>query len=248
VGLIPGWGAVNSKRARELALAEGSIWSRVVTDPLTGRAIEATAATYKVPAGMALQVRTRDGVCRAPGCEIPAGAADLDHGIEWQPDGAGGPTAETNLTALHRGHHNLKTAGFWDSDQSTDGSLCWTTAAGRTMTTYPYVYDHPDFHPIAASPLETIYGTHLARLLNPDIPRPGHVSILDEMDWAQTAKHTTRATGATRATRATPKLPLHEWPHLLRLLPSSKVSSPHPRTSQKRPADLLTVSSGPPPF
>jgi len=254
VGLIPGWGAVNSEQARELALAAGSIWSRVVTDPLTGRAIEATAASYKVPAGMALQVRTRDGICRAPGCEIPAGATDLDHSIEWQPDGAGGPTAETNLSALHRGHHNLKTAGFWDSDQSADGSLRWTTAAGRTTTTYPYVYYHPDFYPIAASPLETICGTHLARVLNPDIPRPGHVSMFDEMDAAQTAKRATRATRgapaarATGAARAKPKLPLHEWPHLRRPLPSAKVSSPRPRTSERRPADLLAACSGPPPF
>ena len=38
-----------------------------MTDPLTGRAIEAAAATYRVPAGMAPQIRARDGVCRAPG-------------------------------------------------------------------------------------------------------------------------------------------------------------------------------------
>ncbi|HZY00886.1 MAG TPA: hypothetical protein VFE92_15570, partial [Dermatophilaceae bacterium] len=58
----------------------------------------------------------------------------------WQPDHSGGPTAETNLAALHRGHHNLKTAGFWDSDQSADGTLTWTTATGRKVTTHPYLY------------------------------------------------------------------------------------------------------------
>jgi hypothetical protein len=119
VGAIPGWGAISAQQARDLALAAGSIWKRVVTDPLTGRAIEATAGTYQVPPGMAEQVKARDGTCRAPGCEIPAGRADLDHCQEWEPGGAGGPTAETNLAALHRGHHNLKTAGFWDSDQGT---------------------------------------------------------------------------------------------------------------------------------
>jgi hypothetical protein len=135
VGAIPGWGAIGAQQARDLALAAGSIWKRVVTDPLTGRAIEATAGTYQVPAGMAEQVKARDGTCRAPGCEIPAGRADLDHCQEWRPDGTGGPTAETNLAALHRGHHNLKTAGLWDSDQSPDGTLRWTTATGRTVTT-----------------------------------------------------------------------------------------------------------------
>jgi hypothetical protein len=239
-GLIPGLGAINSQQARELALTAGSIWSRVVTDPLTGRAIEATAATYKVPSGMAVQVRVRDGVCRAPGCEIPAGATDLDHSAEWQSEGAGGPTSETNVVALHRGHHNLKTAGFWDSEQSADGSLRWTTAAGRTITTYPYRYEHPDYFPIASSTLETRLGTQLALVLNPDIRRLGHFSVFDEMDL----------TGApARSGPATEKLPPHLWPHLRRLLPAPASTGSTPRRSLKRQsADLVAATSGPPPF
>jgi hypothetical protein len=186
VGLIPGWGAVSAAQARELALAAGSIWERIVSDPLTGRAIEATAGTYKVPAGMAGQVRARDGVCRAPGCEIPTARCDLDHSIEWEPHDAGGPTGETNLAAVHRGHHNLKTAGYWDSDQCADGTLTWTTATGRTVSTYPYVYDHPDNLPVATSPLEAHLGRRLAPVANPDIPLPGHLSVFDELGWAQT--------------------------------------------------------------
>jgi hypothetical protein len=199
VGLIPGWGAVSARQARDLALAAGSIWKRIVTDPLTGRAIEATAGSYKAPAGMAEQVRARDGVCRAPGCEIPTARCDLDHSIEWQPDDASGPTAETNLVALHRGHHNLKTGGFWDSDQSADGTLTWTTATGRSVTTYPYVYDHPDNLPVTTSLLEAHQGSRLATVLNPDIPLPGHLSVFDELDWAQTLAV------------ATPKPRQHTW-------------------------------------
>ena len=185
VGQIPGWGYVPAQQARQLALTAGSIWKRIVTEPMTGRAIEATAATYTVPAGMAEQVMARDGTCRGPGCEIPANRADLDHSTEWKPDGAGGPTAETNLAALHRGHHNLKTAGFWDSDQSPDGTLHWTTATGRTVTTYPYIYDHPDNLPIKTSGLERRLGHQLAKVINPDIPIPGRFSIFDEIGWAQ---------------------------------------------------------------
>jgi len=185
IGQIPGWGALSAAQTRRLALQAGSIWRRIVTDPLTGRAIEASAGTYRVPAAIAEQVKTRDGTCRAPGCEIPAASTDLDHSTEWQPDGAGGPTAETNLAALHRGHHNLKTAGFWDSDQSVDGTLQWTTAAGRTVTTYPYVYDHPDNIPVQASSLERRLGIRLAKVINPDIPIPGRFSMFDEIGWAQ---------------------------------------------------------------
>lgn len=201
--LIPGWGAISAQQARELALTAGSIWTRIVTDPLTGRAIEATAATYRVPAAMAEQVRTRDGVCRAPGCEIPASHTDLDHSIEWQPHGAAGPTSETNLTALHRTHHNLKTAGFWDSDQAPDGALTWTTATGRAVTTYPYIYDHPDHLPVTASSLETHLGSRLARVLNPPIPPPGHISLFDEVNWTRIQAPQNEALSAVTTTATT---------------------------------------------
>ena len=196
VGQIPGWGCVSRQQAQDLAFQLGSIWKRIVTDPITGRAIEATAGTYKVPAGMAEQIKTRDGTCRAPGCEIPTERCDLDHTQEWantasdtptsgDTEGAGGPTAETNLAAVHRGHHNLKTSGFWDSDQSPDGALRWTTATGRSYTTYPYIYEHPDNLPIRTSNLEAHLGRRLAPAINPDIPLPGHFSIFDHLDWTQ---------------------------------------------------------------
>jgi hypothetical protein len=191
VALIPGWGCVSAGQAQDLALQLGSIWKRVVTDPLTGRAIEATAGTYTVPAAMAEQIRTRDRTCRAPGCEIPTERCDLDHTQEWQPDGAGGPTCETNLSAVHRGHHNLKTSGLWDSDQSPAGVLAWTTATGRTYTTYPYVYDHPDNLPTRTSHLEAHLGRRLAPVINPEIPLPGHLSIFDHLDWTQALAPTT---------------------------------------------------------
>jgi hypothetical protein len=221
VGQIPGWGAISAQQARDLALAAGSIWKRVVTDPLTGRAIEVTAGTYQVPPGMAEQVKARDGTCRAPGCQIPAGRADLDHSIEWRPDWAGGPTAETNLTALHRGHHNLKTAGFWDSDQSPDGTVQWTTATGRTVTTYPYVYDHPDNQPVNTSPLERRLGTRLAQVLNPDIPLPGRLNILDAIDWSQALAPAT---------------------------PRPREPEPEPERAEEQPTDWRATLTGPPPF
>ncbi|MHB8185097.1 MAG: HNH endonuclease signature motif containing protein [Dermatophilaceae bacterium] len=183
VGQITGWGPVPGSQARQLALQAGSIWNRLVTDPITGRAIEVSATTYKVPAGMAEQINARDGTCRAPGCEIPGERCDFDHSKEWEPRDAGGPTAETNLADLHRGHHNLKTSGFWDSDQSADGTLQWTTAVGRTVTTYPYVYDHPDNLPVETSSLEQCIGRQLTEVINPDIPLPN--DIFDQVAWSR---------------------------------------------------------------
>jgi len=221
VGQIPGWGTLTAQQTRRLALQAGSSWTRVVTDPLIGRAIEATVGTYRVPKAMAEQVNARDGTCRAPGCEIPADRSDLDHTLEWAPDGGGGPTSETNLVALHRGHHNLKTSRFWDSNQSVDGSMLWTTATGRRLTTYPYVYDHPDHLPIDDSTLETWQGRRLARVLNPEVPLPGRINILDQINWAQAL------------VPATPKPRGHQWPH---------------RPVEKQPSDWQKRQSGPPPF
>ncbi len=222
VGLIPGWGAVSWQQTRKLALQVGSIFTRLVTDPLTGRAIEVSAGTYRVPAGMAEQIKARDGTCRAPGCEIPAQRCDLDHSLEWEPDVGGGPTAETNLAALHRGHHNLKTAGFWDSDQQADGTLQWTTATGRKVMTYPYAYDHPDNLPLKASSLEVRIGRRVARVINPDIPMPGTFNIFDEIDWARSL------------VPATPR-------------PREPFAAT-PRPGQEGAADAPVDDPGPPPF
>ena len=134
---------------------------------------------------MAEQVNARDRTCRAPGCEIPAESCDQDHAKDWEPDAAGGPTAETNLAGVHRGHHNLKTTGFWDRDQSPDGTVTWTLATGRTVITYPYIYDHPDNHRVETSILERCLGTRVAPIINPDIPIPGRLSVFDQIDWAQ---------------------------------------------------------------
>ena len=56
-----------------------------------------------------------------------------------------GPTTVANLGPLHRGHHNLKTAGLWACTPETaatlaardDRGLAWRTLTGREYVTYP---------------------------------------------------------------------------------------------------------------
>ena len=166
----------------------------------------------------------------------PADHGDLDHCVEWKPDGGGGPTAQTNLAALHRGHHNLKTSRFWDSDQSIDGTLRWTMATGRTVTTYPHVYDHPDNTPIDVSNLEARIGRRLAGVLNPDIPLPGHINILDRIGWAQDLAP------------VTPAPPKHPWPegHSGQKQPTKAKAKAH--AQEEWAAVWQTQQDGPPPF
>ena len=51
----------------------------------------------------------RDGHCQTQGCTVPAERCDLDHQTPWE---AGGKTTATNLWALCRRHHRLKSHGF----------------------------------------------------------------------------------------------------------------------------------------
>lgn len=82
-------------------------------------------------------VRLRDLTCRFPGCDQPAEHCDLDHAIPWPM----GPTHPSNLRALCRKHHLLKTfwsgEGGWSDRQYADGTIVWTSPSGRTYTTRP---------------------------------------------------------------------------------------------------------------
>ncbi|BBY60425.1 hypothetical protein MSAR_35610 [Mycolicibacterium sarraceniae] len=79
-------------------------------------------------------VRMRDLTCRFPNCDRPAEYCDVDHTIPW-PRGA---THASNLACKCRKHHLLKT--FWDGwrdEQAPDGTITWTSPAGRTYVTQP---------------------------------------------------------------------------------------------------------------
>jgi hypothetical protein len=82
-------------------------------------------------------VRMRDLTCRFPHCDRPAEHCDLDHAVPWP----FGPTHPSNLRALCRKHHLLKTfwggSGGWRDQQSADGTIVWTSPTGKIYTTRP---------------------------------------------------------------------------------------------------------------
>ncbi|OHV01771.1 HNH endonuclease signature motif containing protein [Mycobacterium talmoniae] len=90
---------------------------------------------YRPSTALADFIRCRDLTCRFPGCDRPAEFCDLDHTIPYD---LGGLTHPSNLKALCRKHHLLKTfwAG-WRDRQYPDGSVVWTSPSGQTYTTYP---------------------------------------------------------------------------------------------------------------
>ena len=79
-------------------------------------------------------VRLRDLTCRFPNCHVPAELCDVDHTVPWPL----GPTHPSNLTCKCRKHHLLKTfwAG-WSDRQLPDGTLIWTSPAGKKYVTHP---------------------------------------------------------------------------------------------------------------
>jgi hypothetical protein len=147
---LPGHGWVTAEHARRIMTGAGAVWQRLAVDVDTGRALELSTDRYAPTAAMVEHVRAVDGVCRAPGCQVPADRGDLDHAIPWPT----GSTHVTNLQSLSRRCHNLKTTGVWTVERD-DEETRWTTLAGREYVTYPKDWREaltgPDTHPPRAA-------------------------------------------------------------------------------------------------
>jgi uncharacterized protein DUF222 len=102
--------------------------------PLIHPADSPPESGYTPSRALADFVRCRDLTCRFPGCDHSATRCDLDHTI---PHADGGPTHASNLKALCRRHHLLKTFWGWRDQQLPDGTIIWTSPAGQTYITTP---------------------------------------------------------------------------------------------------------------
>ncbi len=141
---IPGWGFVSAAYARQIAVSQGSVWRRLVTDPLTGAALDLSTQRYRPTAAMSDLVAAIDGMCRAPGCTVSPTWSDLDHETPWPL----GRTSVDNLSVKHRRHHNHKTRRTWRSSSDSEGTITWTTLSGRTYITKRRDYQEPIGRPV----------------------------------------------------------------------------------------------------
>ncbi|GAA2746977.1 hypothetical protein GCM10009868_34570 [Terrabacter aerolatus] len=130
---LTGHGWVTAPHARQIITAPGSVWQRLAADVDTGRALELSTERYAPTPEMVAHVKAVDGVCRGPGCQVPADRCDVDHLEPWPT----GRTHVSNLDALSRGCHNGKTARVWTVRRVDDDGISWTSLAGREYVTYP---------------------------------------------------------------------------------------------------------------
>lgn len=131
---VEGMGPIPLSRARELA-GGASGWTRILTHPETGVALSVGRTQYKPPESLRRLVQWRSGRCMAPGCHVPAARCEIDHTVAWE---HGGGTSADNLASLCKGHHTVKHHGGWAVDQvHGDGTLRWTSPAGRIYTVAP---------------------------------------------------------------------------------------------------------------
>ncbi len=143
-GDLIGHGPITANTARDLAMAAGSTWSRLVVDPLSGYLLDHGRTRYRPPVALADHVRARDFTCRMPNCERPAGKSDLDHIIPWP----AGTTSASNLGAACDRDHRFKHQGKWTHQMSTDPAhpeftLIMTSPTGQVYLSYPHGYLDP---------------------------------------------------------------------------------------------------------
>jgi len=148
---IPGYGTCPAS----IALARGSVWRRLVTDPVTGAALDLSTNRYRPTAAMADFVAALDMVCRAPGCAIPAYRCDLDHNRPWPT----GPTTVRNLSGKHRRHHNHKTRGTWTAQADQDGHRLANRRC-RRYETRRHDYHDPLGQPVTETEIVTAWEQH----------------------------------------------------------------------------------------
>jgi hypothetical protein len=143
-GELKGYGPVTAGQVREIAFAGGTVWRRLLVQPVSGLLVKTDPLTYKPTAETARHVVARDQYCAFPSCRMPASRCDLDHvrAFDHARPERGGPTTPENLQPLCRRHHRLKThhPGWSVGRDARTGGAVWTAPTGHTYINTPPLY------------------------------------------------------------------------------------------------------------
>ncbi|MDQ3156954.1 MAG: 13E12 repeat family protein [Actinomycetota bacterium] len=116
---------------RSLATRPGTIFWRLLTDQ-RGNLLDVSRIGRFATGDLDMAIRFRDGTSVFPTSIVPAVNCDNDHTISFP-----GPTTASNLGALHRRAHRLKTSGHLSVRQPEPGVFEWTTSTGHIHTHRP---------------------------------------------------------------------------------------------------------------
>jgi 5-methylcytosine-specific restriction endonuclease McrA len=111
--------------------------TKITIKPVIDLNANLSTPTYEVPDRIREQVILRDRTCVFPWCTRPARGCDIDHVIPHDPDADAegrpqpGPTQTSNLAALCRFHHRLKTHTAWRYEMTSNGVFEWTSPHGH---------------------------------------------------------------------------------------------------------------------
>ena len=173
-GTLDGFGPIDADTARRVA-ATAKSFTRILIHPETSAVLSVGRTRYKVPADLKKWLEIRDGTCRFPGCTRQARHSDIDHTHDWQYTGQ---TRWDNLAHLCKRSHRLKTETGWTVTQTPDGTLHWTSPAGKPYATHPATRLTP--HPTTNTVTPNTVPTNTAKrpidvwtdLSNPDFAKP----------------------------------------------------------------------------
>ena len=129
--LIDRSASVPASYIRSLALRTETLFWRLLTDH-QGNLLDVTRVGRFATGDLAMALRFRDGTSVFPTSSVPANDCDYDH-TEAYP----APTTATNLGALHRRAHRLKTEGLLSVRQTGSGVFEWDTSTGHRYTRTP---------------------------------------------------------------------------------------------------------------
>jgi hypothetical protein len=109
------------------------------TDPATWPSETLACGTYAPSVRIKRMLAVRDQTCIIPTCSQPAFRCEIDHVVEFDPaQPAAEQTVMSNLSLLCKGHHQLKTAGHWDTTREPiTGETTLSTGLGHTVTLPP---------------------------------------------------------------------------------------------------------------
>ena len=111
--------------------------TRITIKPVIDLNTDLSTTGYAIPDRIREQVILRDRTCVFPWCTRPARRCDIDHVVEFDHDAdtdgrpQPGPTTTSNLAALCRFHHRLKTHSAWRYQTTAPGVFEWTSPHGH---------------------------------------------------------------------------------------------------------------------